>query len=103
MLDNNLKRYFKLGALVLLLAALLGPYIGLHLVSAPTNRSTIESETDQPLPAHNPIPIPSGLKQLSREHPTNPDGSPGKLSEIEDLLGSANVEKQQPVEHDGQN
>lgn len=93
MFDKELKRYLKLGVLFLVLAALLGPYLGLHLISDSPRRKYQNSELEQPLPLHNPLPIPEGLKQLSHDHPTPAEGSSGKLSDIEDLLGSAKGDK----------
>ena len=103
MLDNNLKRHLKLAMLVLALVALLGPYLGLHIVSASARRESLDAEVDQPLPLHNPIPIPPGLKAAGRDAAAPLDAAPGKLSEIEDLLGSSASDKQQPGNQNGQN
>ena len=94
MFDSDLKRYLKLGLLFLVLIALLGPYLGLHLVSNSPRRKLVDPEIERPLPLHNPVPIPEGLKQMGQDHQTQVEGSSGKLSDIEDLLGSAKGDKQ---------
>ena len=102
MIEGNLKRYLKLGALAFLLIALLGPYFGVHLVSASAHRASLETEPDLALPLHNPVPIPEGLKPLAHDRSAAVEVPAGKLSEIEDLLGS-NSGAQQAGNSNGQN
>lgn len=104
MFDKDIKRHLKLTLVLLLLLALLGPYLGLHLVSSGVARRIENRDPDQPLPLHNPLPIPDGLKRMGQDRTASTVSPPAGLSAIENLLDKNEAEKQAAGrDSDGQN